>query len=114
YDESRPFIRGVYALRTRGWVLQEQYLSTRILWFTSKKIGRNCKKVEEVEDGGLFGLKVPDLRSIKWSEVFTDFSKRSLTYDTDKLSALAGVASAFSGLSALSGKNHCRYCAGLW
>ncbi|KAH7239613.1 hypothetical protein MRS44_015121 [Fusarium solani] len=114
YDESRPFIRGVYALRPRGWVLQEQYLSTRILWFTSKKIGRSCKKVEEVEDGGLFGLKVPDLRSIKWSEVFTDFSKRSLTYDTDKLPALAGVASAFSALSALSGKNQCRYCAGIW
>lgn len=113
-DESRPFIRGVHALRTRGCVLQEQYLSTRILWFTSKKTGWSCKKVEEVDDGGLFCLKVPDLRSVKWREVFTDFSKRSLTYDTDKLPALAGVASAFSALSALSGKNQGRYCAGLW
>ncbi|KAM6511157.1 hypothetical protein FALCPG4_016158 [Fusarium falciforme] len=113
-DESTSVIRGVHALRTRGWVLQEQYLSTRILWFTSKKIGWSCKRVQKTEDGKLFGFKVPDLRSTKWREVFADFSGRSLTYDTDKLPALAGVASAFSALSALSGENQGRYCAGLW
>ncbi|KAF4465658.1 HET-domain-containing, partial [Fusarium albosuccineum] len=104
-DPKPPPPEREHPLKTRGWVLQEQYLSSRILWFSSTEMGWNCKNETIVESGIGLGFRAPDLGSTRWRDVFTDFSHRGLTYDTDKLPALAGVASAFSTLSSLSGKD---------
>lgn len=98
---------GEEPLTTRGWVLQEQYLSPRTLWFSSKELGWKCKTTSKYESkyGGSSGS---NLYLKDWSQVLTEFSRRNLTYDTDKLPALAGVASTFSN------SNQRSYWAGLW
>lgn len=101
-----------WPLLTRGWVLQEQLLSPRILSFSKDQIVWECKKEVIAESKNV--IRPPYSNSsiltgtLNWRNVVAEFSKRVLTYDTDKLPAMAGIASAFSR------SIHGRYCAGLW
>lgn len=95
-------------LMWRGWVLQEQYLSPRILSFSSSEIRWKCKALERRENTLRPSLSSTSPISGRWRDVVIDFSGRSLTYETDKLLALAGVASTFAG------PHMGPYFAGLW
>ncbi|KAE9370086.1 HET-domain-containing protein, partial [Stipitochalara longipes BDJ] len=111
-------------LYCRAWTLQEQYLSRRILHFCKHQVKVECctGTLYETIPGFLFADKdtrcvVEDLRPIlhngllsyaPWYRMISAFSNRSLTYDTDKLPALAGIASRVAEMA--NGK----YCAGIW
>jgi len=117
----------------RAWVLQEQYLSKRTLVFSEKQIYFVCHQLV-IQDHRPFSesnlLNGLDINSAfrrvvsDWRRVPCELSKRQLTYDTDKLPSIAGIASTVSTTSDGAQRNYCaglwmdgaqrKYCAGLW
>jgi hypothetical protein len=119
-------------LDTRGWVLQEQALARRTLHYTAAEMSWDCATslqcectclAEEVERSSstmqLRACKLmmqnPDklLRSqwtqkSMWPNFVELFTQRCLTYDTDRLHAMSGIAAMIS-----SSQESC-YLAGLW
>ncbi|KAK3363978.1 heterokaryon incompatibility protein-domain-containing protein [Lasiosphaeria hispida] len=104
-------------LFTRAWVLQEQQLSRRILVFSKAQIYFVCRENDfpEVEKGNGNNLNQSKgfYRStdLNWQRVTKLLSARKLTYDTDKLPCIAGIASEFN--RSRKGGNT-QYCTGLW
>ncbi|KAF2176880.1 HET-domain-containing protein [Zopfia rhizophila CBS 207.26] len=122
-------------LQTRGWVLQEELLSRRILHLTADGLFWECEEhsASELQPQGLQRNAVEDKRSINrafalpasagrpspfaqmdpwgvtWAAIVRDFSDRNLTQPSDKLVALSGVASMMS-----QHFGSARYLAGLW
>ncbi|ORX96676.1 heterokaryon incompatibility protein-domain-containing protein, partial [Clohesyomyces aquaticus] len=115
--------------KKRGWTLQEEILSTRILSFTKDVIHFRCMRSEEVEASGYFGplpLRFPallaDMEAMPfakrlngdsdyhygWYEIIEDYSKRTLSYPGDKLAAVGGLAETFESLI------NDTYICGLW
>ncbi|KAK1749783.1 hypothetical protein QBC47DRAFT_439820 [Echria macrotheca] len=85
-DGTRP----CRALDTRGWVLQEQLLSPRVLSYADQELYWDCLSLRASEslpnwDSGI-------LRSGLWRKVVEEYSMRRLTHNGDKLVALLGVA----------------------
>ena len=116
--ESHPGSSSGYddPLFRRAWVLQEQYLSQRTLVFSEKQIYFFCQEMhgdpKYAESTRLDPLNSGFKRVIfDWREIPKELSTRQLTYDTDKLPSIAGVASV---VSTERGGNHRQYCAGLW
>jgi len=104
----------------RAWVLQEQYLSKRTLVFSEKQIYFVCHQLANPytqplsESNRLSQLNLNSaFRSVAsdWRRVPEELSARELTYDTDKLPSIAGIASSVSTTS--NGAQR-KYCAGLW
>ncbi|KAI3327351.1 HET-domain-containing protein [Xylariaceae sp. AK1471] len=103
----------------RGWTLQEQLLSSSVLYFSEDVIHWECPEVQGIEHPA---YKLPQRLSYatllaesnclttkqrieqkenyltSWYKVVTIFSKRSLTVPGDKLPALDGLASTFKDL----------------
>jgi hypothetical protein len=103
-------------LDERGWTLQEEYLSERILRFTEYELVWQCRVIEECECDA---HDVPRRTSIStgqsldkleelWPEIVFEYSKRRLTFSCDKLPALAGIAAVVH-----RNTGH-QYVAGLW
>ncbi|KAI0551728.1 heterokaryon incompatibility protein-domain-containing protein [Xylaria curta] len=120
----------------RAWTLQEMLLSPRVLVFDSHQLMLKCHKqcfdpvdsttylsyedydcpdlpaeiFSELSDfnaGGTASNKLTSL-SIVWTSIVQEYSRRNLSFFTDRLPALAGIASE---LSAIYGE---RYLAGFW
>ena len=115
------FING--PLEKRGWAWQERYLSGRIINFTLEEARWHCRTSHTCECIGIMqstnpslpkesalaedeGEKLTPIR--KWRHIVTEYSRRQLTYSTDRLPALSGVASRFQ--ASLKGE----YLAGMW
>jgi hypothetical protein len=90
-------------LMQRGWALQERILPTRTLHFTKTEMFWECKKVTACETfaNGIPGqvTKFSDsyfakrsLVSNMWTWIIQSYSRCRLTYPTDKLVAIAGLA----------------------
>ena len=112
-------------LRTRAWTLQEEYLSQRILSFSRYEATWKCSH-GVVNETGIPDLIHPDARINvpvqnlqpvpydghlsyeSWYLMITRFSGRALTFDTDRLPSLAGLASRIASIE------NGQYCAGLW
>ncbi|RSL91489.1 hypothetical protein CEP52_014236 [Fusarium oligoseptatum] len=120
-------------LNSRGWVLQEKILSPRNLYFGSKMIYWKCPKVLQGSDGAPLIKSHPypieEYRQIdaiihrntqhelhgedprpllsNYYRVVEEYTGRKLTVASDKLPAIAGIA---SNLTPKLG----RYLAGLW
>ena len=104
-------------LRTRAWTLQERELSPRSIYFSTTMLLWECRTTkassevpwakldppddflpwpvrttptESIEPGG------PVQRRERWYELTEDFSSRFLSYESDKLPALSGLASTFA------------------
>ncbi|KAM5350818.1 hypothetical protein ACJ41O_007323 [Fusarium nematophilum] len=109
-----------WPLLSRGWTYQEQLLSRRMLHFTRSELIWECNSAMGCECGGYAASSVsngPSLGRTKqsvvsksWDQIVKEYSKRDLTFDTDKLPALAGIAKAFSE----SRHDLGRYLCGLW
>ncbi|KAL7622629.1 hypothetical protein AAE478_008142 [Parahypoxylon ruwenzoriense] len=122
-DESTPA-----PLLGRSWCFQEYLLAPRVLSFTQwemlwvclSKRACNCGEYSEDTreivaasdlkarfDTQLRGAPLKDLHRL-WKDIIEAYLLKGLTYDTDKLPALAGIAQLFSerGLG--------RYVNGLW
>lgn len=89
YVESGP-------LNTRAWVLQEYVLARRTAYFTQWGVVWTCSRdpamaVTEYSGGGRSVYAIPN----SWENVVRDYSRRGLTYKSDKLIAVQGLASSW-------------------
>jgi len=113
-----------YPLNRRAWVLQERFLSTRILHFTLEELIWECRK-HAVSESFPHGLPnhIQEYHSLRnqvlnpssaayssWSEVVRLYSQGKLTFPSDKLVAISGMASEMRHRGLASG----RFLAGLW
>ncbi|KFY47029.1 hypothetical protein V494_00204 [Pseudogymnoascus sp. VKM F-4513 (FW-928)] len=122
-------------LSTRGWALQERYLSERILYYGKSQLYWECRGLLCAADGGepdkynekqfwrwhhgpqdnlnttaaedITPQKYRDLYST-WYSILEQYSRRNLTVASDKFPALSGVAAQFAQLTGD------QYIAGLW
>ncbi|PVH93011.1 hypothetical protein DM02DRAFT_542377, partial [Periconia macrospinosa] len=128
FQESSPSSTGSGILETRGWTLQEIVLSPRILWFSSSELGWSCwsntacecdpKQTSHFIDQSSEHLKIsstpqPNQGCVTdwlatWRNIVHEFTKRDLTVLTDRLPAIAGLASA------MQHQLNSDYLAGLW
>ena len=105
---------------SRAWILQEAFMSTRMLLFTERQIFWVCSETWG-KDGGAVDrrdyylwtgemsrrvLKSPNAED--WVTLIKDYLKKEMTDPHDKLPALSSVAAYFSKTL------NDRYVAGLW
>ncbi|KJX98682.1 hypothetical protein TI39_contig397g00015 [Zymoseptoria brevis] len=102
-------------LFTRAWCFQESHLATRILHFTTASTLFECRTHRRSEDAlppypllsrGPLPL-VPD--DLQWRMLVKSYTSRQLTFPSDKLVALSGIAAKSPQAS-----HGARYLAGLW
>jgi hypothetical protein len=85
-------------IQARAWVLQEVYLSHRLLQFTEHEVFWTCK-CSMISEDGYYGsiADSPGYAAIKgrtaptWTDIVQDYSTRQLTDWSDKLAAFAGI-----------------------
>ncbi|KAJ3497456.1 hypothetical protein NLG97_g1893 [Lecanicillium saksenae] len=104
----------------RGWTLQEQILSSRLLMISSTEMQWVCKQAEACEclstlnRGRQFGhtplAQLTDMGETFrfWHKLLETYSNRTLTEGRDKLPAISGIAEL------VQRKTNSRYVAGLW
>ncbi|TVY58547.1 hypothetical protein LCER1_G003830 [Lachnellula cervina] len=108
-------------LLSRAWVFQERYLAPRTVHFHPTEMVIECKSTTRCECTGLDKLDRSakrsslDLRSLDnrhvldyWYEQVREYSYLGLSHQSDRLMALAGVATVFQE------RLGSRYLAGLW
>jgi hypothetical protein len=111
-------------LGNRGWCLQERHLSPRVfhviddgLWIwecNSRAMASDGSKREgpprrlRVIDIVVTGIHSSESKFKIWYDIVGDYSKRDLTYKSDKFTALSGI------VHALQKDNGSCYSAGLW
>lgn len=119
-------------LRYRAWTLQEAELSRRTIFFADRQLLWRCRELkgttelpwdEQLPDE-VFKMKAWPLcdglqddqtegifsdTRLRWYQLVEDYSLRSLTYDTDKLTALAGLAKDYQRVF-----SDAQYVAGMW
>lgn len=114
-----------YPLLTRGWVFQERLLSSRTIHFSIDELSFECRQLQAQCECGTNAawdqdrvdysdsFQVTDVVNVRnqWHHLVNDFSVLDLTFHSDRLPALAGIARQF-------GTTHKeilgRYVAGLW
>ncbi|KAG4413989.1 hypothetical protein IFR04_012856 [Cadophora malorum] len=104
-------------LSSRAWAWQERLLSRRIVHFGSQELIWECKSGSGCEcgiEGVLDDAKstfhlvvdVPGWNTQLWRGLLESYTQLELTYDTDRLPALSGIASqVFSRSGYLAGLN---------
>lgn len=93
-DDMRPHhesLQDVYPLDTRGWTYQERYLSRRNVRYLPHQIAWECYTAQYLEKYPFDTLK-PAPRD-EWQQSVQNFTRRSLTFPTDRIAAISGVAS---------------------
>ncbi|KAF2653852.1 HET-domain-containing protein, partial [Lophiostoma macrostomum CBS 122681] len=124
-----------YRLMTRAWAYQERYLSPRVIYFLGDELGWSCRSLDDDEShsGTFSSLSFaldkkhnpylhpqegsPDkeadeydhIKSIDhWHHIVNDYDTLFLSFERDRLPALAGLAKHLSPF------RKGRYLAGLW
>lgn len=104
-------------LSGRGWTLQEQFLSRRMLIFAQDGISWSCTEIACTEARPYAWAQHPGHKHFlgergfllkRWMNVVREYSKRSLTNWNDRLPAVAGLAQF------LQDERCGRYLAGMW
>ncbi|KAK5700411.1 hypothetical protein LTR17_022944 [Elasticomyces elasticus] len=137
FERHDNWDKGSSILATRGWCCQEKLLSPRVLHFTDTQLFWECRHSARSVDNLFFSPRARGLADVleysvaeeqgtvassplkgkstaalldRWYHrvVADDYSGRKLTRASDKLIALAGLASAFKPLI------RSRYLAGMW
>lgn len=120
----------IYPLDRRAWCLQEAYLPSRFIKFLDNKILWRCQTTEWDEardqtghDTGnaftlqnifrnqyAFGHRTYTLLTPYqgWYRMVTEYTKRNLTYISDRLPAIAGLAAL------VAEHDGGKYCSGIW
>ncbi|KAK8119770.1 heterokaryon incompatibility protein-domain-containing protein [Apiospora kogelbergensis] len=127
YMNNRPKLADLsesaeFPLLRRGWVYQERLLSPRFVHFTRNEVSMECSGNKGYcECGGAASHRSKknelyswtDSSDVKtlWRQMARDYSYLGLTYGSDRIPALAGIARHFGTKhrSSLGG-----YVAGLW
>lgn len=113
-DYKMSLQEGASTLDTRGWILQEQLLSPRILKFCDGRIDWECLTSGSSHfKRALNGLQSTSMNLRQqvyssWHQIVQSYSARILTQKTDKLMAVMGIAN-YTG--AIVKDN---FVAGLW
>ncbi|CAD6445778.1 a6492f16-b65d-4ac0-9ebf-a128801492dc [Sclerotinia trifoliorum] len=100
-------------LESRGWTFQERLLSPRTVHFARNEVIWECR-IKLVSETSPFNsreafLVLKDLVSIRnWTNIVSQYSNRRLTYEKDRLIALAGI------VQAVWSQTKDGYCAGIW
>ncbi|KAF2688745.1 HET-domain-containing protein [Lentithecium fluviatile CBS 122367] len=86
-------------LNQRGWTLQEQILPRRILHWGPQEVSWECRTMRATERRPLGKAVDPnrpeeEMRN-NWVKLVENYSRRHLTVSSDKLPAIAGLASSF-------------------
>ena len=111
-----PGDQGKLPLLDRGWVFQERLLSPRVLHFGSQELVWECAEYSfcECQDvvNSVTTLKKEHSEQTPspkwWQELVNDYSALKLTFPSDRLPALSGIAKEFQ-------KHHSdQYIAGMW
>lgn len=113
----------LHPLTSRAWVFQERRLSPRTLSFSTAHLVWECRTTRRFE--GRWLRDQPDIdtmsqnfrdfqdrpkdTSAAWQNAVCEYSRLQLTYDSDKLPAIAALAS-----SMLKFRHNDAYLAGLW
>ncbi|KAI3320521.1 hypothetical protein HD806DRAFT_506649 [Xylariaceae sp. AK1471] len=109
----------------RAWTMQEYLLSRRILRFTDFGLYWSCREThwQSVPDSGndsrymerlkqhsnlLSMLQNTNMNCKGWMKIVEEYTKRKMTYNTDKLPAISGIAEC------LAQQTKDFYVAGLW
>lgn len=109
------YIRG--PLEDRAWAYQESYCAVRLIRFIDTEVKWRCNTAAGCECHGALTMAVSkplqssddkDIIFEQWRQVTIEFAGRSLSYGTDRLPALAGIASRFHA------RLGSKYIAGLW
>lgn len=133
FYEDKPnnyYADGCNLLPSRAWTLQEFMLSNRIIHFTPSDMVWECHNGTASQDVyrdaseashfnfrpvlyALDYLEATDEERVEgayrvWSSILDQFSRRSITFESDRLPAFSGVAARFSRY--FPG----RYLAGIW
>ena len=83
-------------LNERAWITQEWLLSRRIVYYTKGQMVWSCKKKSQGEDHERLRLVARiTADKLNWTDLVGNFCARKLTFNTDKLIALHGIASAW-------------------
>ncbi|KAF2805765.1 HET-domain-containing protein, partial [Mytilinidion resinicola] len=77
-------------LDSRGWILQEQLLSPRILYYGKGEIFWDCVSTSASESSPTIQRYMEDV----WIELVQNYSARTLTRPLDKLVAMEGILSS--------------------
>ena len=116
-----------HALQQRAWTLQEQIMSTAIVHFAAREVSWECREARISDDARkddesrthpiLKGFRMDAIRHLPlgssgrlWYHLVPNYALRSLTYETDRLIAIAGLAELCERDDWQTG----RYLAGLW
>lgn len=97
---------------SRGWTFQEALLSRRLLIFSHQEVLFACRQTECCECNGIHVSEYGPLHSVAdkalWYRYVEEYTRRRLTFESDALLAIAGIASRFSKLTSWT------YAYGLW
>jgi len=113
------FINGsIWKMSTvrRAWVFQERTLSTRVLSYCVRDIMWQCRsetnwefpRPDSLADAGALYILPSKEVGLTWETIAQEYSRRHLTYPTDKLPALSALACEYAT------RTGDRYCAGMW
>ncbi|KAH8883561.1 HET-domain-containing protein, partial [Thozetella sp. PMI_491] len=109
-------------LLQRGWVLQEQLLSQRVVYFCNNDVAFQCASGRRCECGESWADRNVDMLDSmsnyfedlhEWTRAVEEYSSRKLTFQRDKLPALSGVARTIAERHSAA-RPGLEYCAGLW
>ncbi|KAK1579229.1 uncharacterized protein LY79DRAFT_694412, partial [Colletotrichum navitas] len=121
-------------LNSRACCMQERLLSPRVMHSSREQMLWECKKVLTSESNDVFhghsinyvaGLLLYLRRLIReqprrgsrwdlWYQLVEEYTTRKLSFGTDKLPVLAGIATVVKSLGLLDSDNLPTYVAGLW
>ncbi|KAH6677385.1 heterokaryon incompatibility protein-domain-containing protein [Halenospora varia] len=103
YNDSTTRIDSTHdgdPLYKRGWAVQERILSQRVLVFASNQMFWECQSVRPSENGSIIHVFHPRIKDedfyfsnpTLWHQIVNEYSCRDLTFEGDKLPAIAGIA----------------------
>ncbi|KAK3339436.1 heterokaryon incompatibility protein-domain-containing protein [Neurospora tetraspora] len=110
HDIVKGIDRSHAPLNSRCWTLQESMLSRRLVSFTAFGIACRCPSLPWDQYGGGVGSRLQRRAKTEvgydispanpreltgWVDVVQEYTSRNLTYKSDKLAALQGIAAAF-------------------
>jgi hypothetical protein len=119
FDELYKSVHHFGPLCKRGWAFQENVLSTRTIHYTDSELVWECCTETISEDGFRVGdnahsflacnlLELRPSPSRLWQDLVMNFSRRELTYPSDRLPGVSGLAQL------LQKRTGFEYVAGLW
>lgn len=118
HEDYESFYGARDPLDKRAWTLQERLLATRFLGFSTAELQWSCRMRSNCEGGhqdspnrqfhSLYSIDTCQKAFHFWHDQVMEFSKRQLSFPSDKLPAISGVASKISGIISSE------YIAGLW